>query len=177
MSTPVIRFYTKISKTLHRMCKQTRPKAKNRAKRRSQRRFFRQCYCEGATSVSRKYRCTDGSPLSSGWNAVTSILPCCAATIRLSTNASACDWPNTRFPQQLALHGAFPAGEDQPVKRTVQVLFLPELENVRPKGCKHPLVFDEGPLQGQYGNAHRSFASFRHQQLDFLLIDADHSLP
>ena len=82
-----------------------------------------------------------------------------------------------RFPQQLALHGAFPAGEDQPVKRTVQVLFLPELENVRPKGCKHPLVFDEGPLQGQYGNAHRSFASFRHQQLDFLLIDADHSLP
>ena len=77
---------------------------------------------------------------------------------------------------QLALHGAFTAGDDKSVEGCLKVLFLPDLKGGNAQPGKHLLMLDERSLQSQYGDVHSLFSSFRHQKLDLLLVDTDHCL-
>ena len=44
---------------------------------------------------------------------------------------------HVQFPQEFSLHGTFPAGQDERIGRTVQILLLPDLKSLTPQRPEH----------------------------------------
>ena len=54
--------------------------------------------------------------------------------------------------EQLSLHGAFPAGKDEPVHRVLEILPVSYLKTGSPELCEHSFMLDECALKGEDGD-------------------------